>query len=232
MVDHTVILSILPKVFKRRIAKIFNNDGNIEAKTNQYNGNGGHTNKQGLTCTFQHCVCFYVKRKWFFGPDELYPESCHFSLLIWGRELETVIFPLLLSVKTDCFHQLLYSKFFSSDLCLVKSHPGSRKKGFEFSAICRKAGVRSESQCFAREFPSPQAVSIQVGQNHPYTTHICFLFGCIVPLCKFSIFFFLIPLPISREWTRTFFFQKRSWVKSVCYLEPRGWRRSRALAIL
>lgn len=115
----------------------------------------------------------------------------------------------LLSVKTDCSHQLLHSKIFSSDLSLLT---GSRNKGFEFSALCRNAGVRSESQCFARQFSSPQSVFIQVGQNHPYTTHICFVFGYMVPLCQLQqVFHFLLfnstPTKQTGDWD--FFFKKK-----------------------
>lgn len=110
------------------------------------------------------------------------------SIFVWRRQIASISFSPL--------------NYFPVSL---KSHPGSRKKGFEFSATCQNAGVRSESQCFAREFPSLQFVFIQVGQNHPYTTHICFVFECIVPLFKFSISFFLNPFSINKEGTRTFF---------------------------
>lgn len=99
--------------------------------------------------------------------------------------------PYLYSVKADCFHQLLYSKSFSSNLCLLSPILEEQRKALT-SLLCWNAGVRSESRCFGRVLlPS---VCVYTGQHHPYTTNISFLFVCVIPLCKFSIFFFLIPL--------------------------------------
>lgn len=120
----------------------------------------------------------------------------------------------LYSVKTDCFHQLLYSKFFSSNLCPILEVEGKAL----ISLLSVEMLEWGQSHSVLPESSSPQFVFTQVGQNHPYTTHICFLFGCVIPLCKFSIFFFLIPLPLSREEIRTFFFPPKKNQDEECLL--------------
>ena len=132
------------------------------------------------------CACMLRGNGWFFFfffcPDELYPESSHFSLLICGRELDNCHLPPS-PFSEDRFLSSASPSWILLWPAFLMPHPGSKNKGFEFSAVCRNVGGRSDTQCFARELPSPESVFIQMRQNHPHTTHICFLSGYVAPLC-------------------------------------------------
>lgn len=117
----------------------------------------------------------------FFGPGELYPESSHFSLLICGRELDNCHLPPS-PFSEDRFLSSASPSWILFWPAFLMPHPGIKKKALN-SLLSVGMLEGGQKPSVLQELPSPKSVFIQMRQNHPHTTHICFLSGYVAPLC-------------------------------------------------
>ena len=146
-------------------------------------------------------MCAFMLRGngwFFFCPDELYPESSHFSLLICGRELDNCYLPPSPLSEDRFLSSALHSEFFSSDLHFLCPILAVGTKALH-SLLSVGMLEGSQKPSVLRESCPPLSLCLSRWDKTIHTQHTLAFSMAMLHHCasfsKFSIFSFLIPIP-------------------------------------